>query len=56
MILFASKLFILGAINFGFGDEVRFLGPMHGALAFIVVVMVMLLAEEFVVRLVRRLG
>ena len=31
-ILFVSKLVILGAINFLFGDEVLFSGPYHGLL------------------------
>lgn len=44
-ILFGSKFVMLGAINITFGDRVLFLGHMHGAVAFIVVVLTMLLAE-----------
>ena len=55
-ILFISKFVILGLINFTFGDQVSFAGPLHGVLAFIAVVTVMLIAEEVVVRFYRRLG
>ena len=56
LILFGSKFVMLGAIDVVFGDSVEFTGPLHGVVAFIVVVVVMLVAEEFVVRLNRRLG
>ena len=56
LILFGSKFVMLGAIDFAFGDDVRFTGPLHGVVAFIVVVMVMLAAEELAVRIYRRLG
>ena len=56
LILFSSKFVILGAVDIVFGDEVRFGGPVHGVVAFIVVVMVMLAAEEAIVRFYRRLG
>ena len=55
-ILFSSKFAILGAINFAFGTEVYFGGPLHGVVAFIIVVVVMLVAEELNVRLYRRLN
>ena len=55
-ILFASKFIILGAINFAFGDAVAFSGALHGIVAFIAVVMVMLLAEELIVRFYQRLS
>ena len=55
-ILFGSKFVILAAVNFAFGDQVRFGGPYHGVVAFIVVVVAILAAEEFVARLYRRLG
>jgi hypothetical protein len=55
-ILFASKFVILAAVNFAFGDDVRFGGPYHGVVAFIVVVVAILGAEEFIARLYRRLG
>jgi len=56
LILFGSKFVMLGAIDFAFGDDVVFAGPLHGVVAFIVVVMVMLAAEEVAVRIYRRLG
>ena len=45
-ILFASKLIILEAINISFGDSVSFGGPIHGLVAFIVVVVAIILAEQ----------
>jgi hypothetical protein len=56
LILFASKFIILGAINLAFGDRVSFTGPLHGVVAFIVVVMTMLAAEELIVRFYRSLS
>lgn len=56
LILFLSKFVILEAIDLAFGDEVQFLGAFHGIVAFIVVVMVMLAAEEAIVRFYRRLA
>ena len=56
LILFSSKFVMLGAIDFAFGDDVLFTGPLHGVVSFIVVVMVMLAAEEVAVRIYRRLG
>ena len=56
LILFGSKFVMLGAINYAFGDAVHFTGPVHGVVAFIVVVVVMLVAEELMLRLYRRLG
>ena len=55
-ILFGSKFVMLGAIDLAFGDEVLFSGPLHGVVAFIVVVVAMLAAEEIVTRIYRRLG
>lgn len=54
-ILFLSKFVILGAIYFVFGDSIVFTGPLHGIVAFIIVVIVMLAAEEVMVRFYRRL-
>jgi len=45
-ILFASKLAILEAINFSFGDSVTFSGPFHGLVAFIIVVIAIIIAEK----------
>ena len=56
VVLFASKFVILEALAFVFGDDVRFEGMFHGLLTLIVVVVVMLIAEELIVRLYRRLG
>ena len=56
LILFGSKFVMLGAIDLAFGDEVAFTGPGHGVLAFIVVIVVMLAAEELAVRIYRRLA
>ncbi len=56
LILFGSKFVMLGAIDFAFGDDVSFGGPLHGVVSFIVVVAVMLAAEEITVRIYRRLG
>ena len=55
LILFGSKFVMLGAIDLAFGDKVLFTGPLHGVVAFIVVIVVMLAAEEFIVRIYRRL-
>ena len=56
LILFVSKLIILGVIDFAFGDQIRFLGQWHGVVSFIVVIITMLVAEEVVTRLYRHLG
>ncbi len=56
LILFGSKFVMLGAIELAFGDNVLFTGPLHGVVSFIVVVIVMLAAEEVAVRIYRRLG
>ena len=56
LILFGSKFVMLGAIELAFGDNVLFTGPLHGVVSFIVVVIVMLVAEEVAVRIYRRLG
>ena len=56
VVLFGSKFVILEAISFAFGDKVRFAGVFHGLVTLIVVVVAMLIAEEAIVRLYRRLG
>jgi hypothetical protein len=56
LILFGSKFVMLGVIDLAFGDEVVFAGPLHGVVAFIAVVFVMLAAEELFVRFYRRLA
>jgi hypothetical protein len=56
LILFGSKFVMLGAIDIAFGDDVEFAGPLHGMVAFIIVVVVMLAAEEIVARFYRKLA
>ena len=56
LILFGSKFVILEAISFAFGHDVHFAGVLHGIVWLIIVVVVMLLAEEVMVRIYRRLG
>ena len=56
LVLFGSKFVILWAIDLAFGSQVLFLGPYHGIVSFIVVVVVILLAEALVVRFNRWLG
>jgi len=50
-ILFSSKFAILGAINFIFGSSVVFSGPVHGIVAFIVVVTAIIIAEQAIARI-----
>ena len=52
-ILFGSKFVILEAINIAFGDDVLFTGPIHGLLAFIVVVIAVIVAEQLFIRVYR---
>lgn len=56
LILFGSKFVILEAIVFAFGDGVQFFGVLHGVVTLIVVLIVMILAEEVVARTYRRLA
>ena len=55
-ILFVSKILILEAINYAFGDHVLFLGPFHGIIAFIVVVIAILLAEGVISKIYKMLA
>ena len=55
LVLFGSKFVILEALVLVFGDSVRFEGIWHGILTLIVVVVVMLIAEEAIVRFYRSL-
>lgn len=50
-ILFASKFVMLGVLQFVFSDSIVFAGAYHGVVAFIVVVMVILLAEYIFTRI-----
>ena len=56
LVLFGSKFVILEALTFAFGDSVRFEGAFHGLIVLIIVVVTMLVAEELIVRLYRRIG
>ena len=56
LILFGSKFVILEALVLTFGDRVHFGGVWHGVVWLIIVVMTMLLAEEAVMRVFRRLA
>jgi hypothetical protein len=56
VVLFLSKFVILEALSFAFGDSVRFEGMFHGLVTLIIVVVVMLVAEELMVRLYRKLA
>jgi hypothetical protein len=56
LVLFGSKFVILEALTFAFGDKVRFEGRFNGIVTLIVVIVAMLVAEELIVRLYRRLG
>ena len=55
-ILFISKLVILQAINFSFGDSVLFTGRVHGLVAFIIVIIAMVIAEQSVTKVYRALA
>ena len=56
LILFGSKFVILEALAQAFGSKVHFGGIWHGIIPLIVVVVVMLIAEEVMVRVYRRLA
>jgi hypothetical protein len=56
LVLFGSKFVILEALSMAFGSSVRFIGAFHGIVVLIVVVITMLVVEEAIVRLYRRLG
>ena len=55
-ILFISKLLILEAINFSFGDSVLFIGRVHGLITFIIVIVAMIIAEQILIRIYRSLA
>jgi hypothetical protein len=56
LILFGSKFVILEALTFVFGHDVHFEGVLHGIVWLIIVVVTMVVAEELVVRLYRKLA
>ena len=55
-IIFISKLVILEAINVSFGDSVVFSGPIHGLVAFLTVVIVIIIAEQLIAWIYRSLA
>jgi hypothetical protein len=56
LILFGSKFVILEALAQAFGTKLRFDGIWHGIVTLIVVIIAMLVAEEVVTRIYRKLG
>ncbi len=56
LILFGSKFVILEALVLTFGDRVHFGGMWHGVVWLIIVVVTMLVAEELVLRVYRKLA
>jgi hypothetical protein len=56
LLIFGSKFVILEALDIAFGDQVYFGGPLHGLIVLIVAVITMLVAEEAIVQLYRRLA
>ena len=56
LILFGSKFVILEALAIVFGDRVRFEGLWHGILWLIAVAVTMVVVEEMIVRLYRKLA
>lgn len=55
-ILFISKLIILEAITFVFAGDLLFGGPVHGVVAFIIVVIALIVAEQIFFRIYRALA
>jgi hypothetical protein len=56
LVLSGSKFVILESIDFAFGDRVDFGGPFHGLGVLVAVIVTMLIVEEAIMRLYRRLG
>ena len=56
LILFGSKFVILEALTFAFDEDVHFKGIWHGIVWLIIVVVTMVIVEELVVRLYRKLA
>jgi hypothetical protein len=55
-ILFISKLVVLWAIDLFFGSSILFIGLLHGVVAFILVVIVIIVVEQTFVRAYRFLA
>lgn len=56
LILFGSKFVILEALSFAFEKDVHFEGVLHGLIWLIIVVVTMVIVEELVARLYRKLA
>jgi hypothetical protein len=56
LVLFGSKFVILEALSFAFQGRVSFEGPFHGIIALIVVAITMVVVEELIVRIFRKMG
>ena len=56
LILFGSKFVILEALSFAFDKDVHFSGAFHGIVWLILVAFTMVIAEELVARLYRRMA
>lgn len=56
LILFVSKFVMLWIIGLVLGERIQFHGALHGAVAFIVTVVLMVVAEEGIYRIYRALG
>jgi hypothetical protein len=56
LVLFGSKFVILEALSFAFSEDVKFEGMFHGIVWLIIVVVTMVIAEELVVRIYRKLA
>jgi hypothetical protein len=56
LVLFGSKFVILEALDIAFGDSVSFEGAFHGIVWLIIVVVTMVIVEELVVRVYRKLA
>ena len=56
LVLFGSKFVILEALSIAFNDKVKFEGAFHGIVWLIIVVVTMVIAEELIVRLYRKLA
>lgn len=55
-ILFISKVVILKSINYAFGDSFLFNGPVHGVVAFIIIVIAIIIAEQLFLRVYKSLA
>ncbi len=54
--IFVSKLIMLKTISFAFGESVHFGGPVHGVIAFIIIITTMIISEQVVIKIYRSLG